>query len=316
MATTGATETNGRAALVVGTRLHWNNHARDEPIDVAALLHQVLAFCARAASYADAGVLIAIGVPDGVTALPSRSTGGAVARAEPRSAFAASVLGFLDRLYADVDSGVLSPAGKRVPVEIIPLLHWGKFVPALNALVATASTASPSAALLLLQSLEIDADASAVQFLRSHFDTSRDLVVGAALPGHEFSPGPQQPLELTGTTSPWNTLALWNLRQLSKVGFPLVGDGLHLGDGNAGIEEVSTIALFQRLFASTADSNSTRATMLRVPGIAWQVDGFEDPARRAWQAAKMASKNQRAATQMQRLGIPAGRVFHVETVSE
>lgn len=43
-----------------------------------------------------------------------------------------------------------------------------------------------------------------------------DLVVGAALAGHAFRAG--ETLELTGVTTPWNTLAVWDVPKLSKLG--------------------------------------------------------------------------------------------------
>eukprot|EP00644_Phytophthora_capsici_P010620 jgi/Phyca11/568962/estExt2_Genewise1.C_PHYCAscaffold_300456 len=202
----------------------------------------------------------------------------------------------MTKLQGEVSAGTL--AGK---VEIIPMLHWGKFVPALNALVGMAADRFPNADTLILQSLEIDVDAASVEALRSHFDLNRDLVVGAALPGHDFQPNSaSQPVELTGLTSPWNTLALWNLEQLTKVGFPLMGDALRLeidGIGSAaGIEEVATIAMYQQLYAN--GTSPTIAKLVRVPSIAWQLDGLQDPKRLEWHQKKMASKQQRAAAQI------------------
>lgn len=43
-----------------------------------------------------------------------------------------------------------------------------------------------------------------------------DLVVGAALAGHAFEGG--ETVELTGVTTPWNTLALWDVSKLAKLG--------------------------------------------------------------------------------------------------
>lgn len=43
-----------------------------------------------------------------------------------------------------------------------------------------------------------------------------DLVVGAALTGHAFQGG--ETVELTGVTTPWNTLALWDVAKLAKLG--------------------------------------------------------------------------------------------------
>ncbi|KAG1711167.1 hypothetical protein DVH05_013883 [Phytophthora capsici] len=296
---------------VVGTRLHWHSHSQRDPIDVDKVLGQVRAFCARAATYSDGGILIAVGLPEAIadSFVSSRSSTGGDAPSS--TAFYDSVRGFMTKLQGEVSAGTL--AGK---VEIIPMLHWGKFVPALNALVGMAADRFPNADTLILQSLEIDVDAASVEALRSHFDLTRDLVVGAALPGHDFQPNSaNQPVELTGLTSPWNTLALWNLEQLTKVGFPLMGDALRLevdGIGSAaGIEEVATIAMYQQLYAN--GTSPTIAKLVRVPSIAWQLDGLQDPKRLEWHQKKMASKQQRAAAQIAHFGgVAPGRVYHLE----
>lgn len=309
--------------IVVGTRIHWNNHAQDQSVQIDATLQQVHAFCARAATYAH-GIVIAVGLPrayvsaDTTTQSSVDATASTPSSATGESAFIASVRVFLARLERETSSGVIIPATTTaasqpctVPVKIVPMLHWGSFVPALNAIVATAATQLPDAPLLLLQSLEIDVDAAGVAFLASRFAIGRDLVVGAALPGHTFAPS-DTPLALSGVTTPWNTLALWDLTQLARIGFPLIGDGLKI-DGaactSAGVEEVSTIALYQHVFPAT-----TAAKVYRVPGIAWQVEAFADDERQRWQARKMASKQQRAATQLAHFGLASGApvVWHLE----
>ncbi|KAG6976634.1 hypothetical protein JG688_00001189 [Phytophthora aleatoria] len=292
---------------VVGTRLHWHSHSQRDRIDVDKVLGQVRAFCTRAATYSDGGILIAVGLPEAIAG----SIAAARAEAPSSSAFTDSVREFMTKLQSEVAAGTL--AGK---VAIIPMLHWGKFVPALNALIGTAADHFPQADTLILQSLEIDVDTASVASLRSHFDMTQDLVVGAALPGHDFHPDPSsQPVELSGLTSPWNTLALWNLEQLTKVGFALMGDALRLevdGIGSAaGIEEVATIALYQQLYAN--GTSPTTAKLVRVPSIAWQVDGLQDPKRLEWHTKKMASKQQRAAAQLAHFGcMSPGRVYHLE----
>ncbi|CAI5719589.1 unnamed protein product [Peronospora destructor] len=296
--------------IVVGTRLHWHNHLQYERINVDKVLDQVRAFCARAATYSNGGVLIAVGLPEAIlgsiTAACLSSGNGSTT-----SAFTDSLLEFMVQLQSEANAGTLP--GK---VNIIPMLHWGKFVPALNALIGTAANRFPKANTLLLQSLEINVDAASVKSLRSHFDPTRDLVVGAALPGHDFQPDPaDQPVELSGLTSPWNTLALWNLEQLTKVGFALMGDALRLevdGIGSAaGIEEVATIAMYQQLYLGT--TSPTMAKLVRVPSIAWQVDELNDFKRLAWHEKKMASKQQRAAAQIAHFGgVAPGRVYHLD----
>ncbi|POM69148.1 Hypothetical protein PHPALM_14596 [Phytophthora palmivora] len=293
---------------VVGTRLHWHSHSQQDRIDVDKVLSQVRTFCTRVATYSNGGILIAVGLPEAMAGF--LSTASSSDRDAPlSSAFLNSVRDFMIQLQSEVAAGTLS--GK---VEIIPMLHWGKFVPALNALIGTAADHFPNADTLILQSLEIDVDAASVESLRSYFDIKHDLVVGAALPGHDFQPEPtKQPVELSGLTSPWNTLALWNLEQLTKVGFALMGDALRLevdGIGSAaGIEEVATITMYQKLYAN--GTSPITAKLVRVPSIAWQVDGLEDPKRLAWHEKKMASKQQRAAAQLVHFGLEPGCVYHM-----
>ncbi|KAG7387515.1 CG-1 domain [Phytophthora pseudosyringae] len=305
-----------RGTTVVGTRLHWQSHMQHERIDVKKVLCQLREFCARAATYADCGILLAVGIPAATAATMPTPAPGALDSISPISStttsiFVDSVREFMTRLHNEVASGAI--AGK---VEIIPMLFWGKFVPALNALIGTAADRYPDAETLLLQSLEIEVNAAGVALLRSNLDLEHDLVVGTALPGHTFQPDPAlQPLELSGLTSPWNTLALWNLPQLTKIGFALMGDALRLeveGIGPAGgDEEVSTISMYQQLFANTPAP--TRAKLIRVPGIVWQVADFKDPERVAWHTKKMRSKKQRTAAQMAHFGgVAPGRVYHVE----
>ena len=209
--------------VVVGTRLHWHSHSRHKRIDVVKVLNQVLAFCDRAATYADGGILIALGLP---VAMAGSLTAAHVSdeKASTTDDFIASVRELCTHLQRETS---VQPFFGRV--RIIPMLYWGKFVPALNALIGTAAEQFPKATSLLLQSLEMDVDTTSIELLHSHFDHSRDLVVGAAMPGHDFQPDPEsQPIELSGLTSPWNTLALWNLEKLAKVGFVLTGDALRL----------------------------------------------------------------------------------------
>lgn len=53
--------------------------------------------------------------------------------------------------------------------------------------------------------------------------------------GHEFSLGDNT---LRGRTCPWNTCAIWDVKKLSVLGFPMVGDGIY-GDRSSGGVEVS-----------------------------------------------------------------------------
>lgn len=67
----------------------------------------------------------------------------------------------------------------------------------------------------LPQSLETTVTKDDVLEMESHLKVE-DLVVGAALTGHVFKEG--EAVELTGVTTPWNTLAIWDAVKLAKVG--------------------------------------------------------------------------------------------------
>ena len=109
-------------------------------------------------------------------------------------------------------------------LQVLPVTPWGKFVPALNALIRYASV-DCKAQLILFVSAETEASASSVSILVNEVDSST-LVVGAALPGHDYRQDEKMPLN--GRNSPWNTLAVWNLPNLALNGFPMVSDGVHL----------------------------------------------------------------------------------------
>eukprot|EP00616_Rhizochromulina_sp_CCMP1243_P001169 CAMPEP_0118980128 /NCGR_PEP_ID=MMETSP1173-20130426/27590_1 /TAXON_ID=1034831 /ORGANISM="Rhizochromulina marina cf, Strain CCMP1243" /LENGTH=313 /DNA_ID=CAMNT_0006930449 /DNA_START=11 /DNA_END=950 /DNA_ORIENTATION=+ len=168
-----------------------------------------------------------------------------------------------------------------LPLHIIPVQPWGKFVPGLNALVQEAL--SQGFDHILFQSVEMSVPPASLAALRSHF-TANDIVVGAALPGHEFFPG-RRPVD--GRSCPWNTLALWHVKTLALTGFLGVAEGTCLPSReDAGVEEVTCLSLLQHL--PTA-SRRTGAKLVRVPGIAWETV-FQDPERQAWHERKMKSK--------------------------
>jgi hypothetical protein len=195
--------------------------------------------------------------------------------------------------------------------------HSNSFVPALNAALGFALDGGFSHVLFL--SLEMDLPAPAFRRLAAHFDPQEDLVVGAALEGHQFKAG-QQPLN--GCTSPWNTCALWSVPKLSLTGFLAVSDGLPEDRGVAGIEEVAAIAVAQSLRAPpsllsrASGSGGMRAKLVGLKNVAWNV-AWDDPARLAWHAKKMESKVRRAEAQLAALGVGCrASVWHVEDEEE
>ena len=217
---------------------------------------------------------------------------------------------------------------RRPLVYVIPVQPWGKFVPALNALVAYAArtlqqhASSPSGAILFC-SLETVVTPTSVQVLLSHLHFPDTLVCGAVLQGHDYR-GPEKDAllsmndipsdnsqalrtTLNGLTSPWNTLALWNISKLSLTGFLAVSEGLHDDMTIAGIEEVATISVLQKLHPARM-----KAKLISVASIEWNTDSFaQDPARKAWHENKMKSKLSRAAKQLKLLQLQnEGVVYH------
>jgi hypothetical protein len=157
-------------------------------------------------------------------------------------------------------------------------------------------------------SAEMSAPKEAIQTLLSatrNLDGSEDsdvLVAGARLAGHDYRAQEDATAvvaPLTGRTSPWNTLAVWNLRKLALTGFQLVSDGLVTDDDKnqepwyGGIEEVVAIALLQKLLGA----DRAKAKLLHIPGIEWD-QNFDDPERKRWHEYKMESKATRAAHQL------------------
>ena len=195
--------------------------------------------------------------------------------------------------------------------DVVPVAPWGRFVPALNALVSWAATApvpDGGASRIMFASAETSVTPSSVQILLDHVDDDHTLVAGCALPGHDYREGGGE-VPLTGRTTPWNTCAVWNLRKLATTGFPLVAEGLHAQEdgtpGPGGVEEASTIAILQR----TLPRGTAVAKLVKVPGVKWEVD-WDDEERRRWHESKMRSKVERAAVHLKTLGLE-GTVLHV-----
>lgn len=191
----------------------------------------------------------------------------------------------------------------KFDIHVLPVQPWGKFVPALNALVQFACSC-PMASQILFVSAETTAPRNAtLATLQSHLKDDT-MVVGAVLPGHDHRGVRTEIMPLTGRTSPWNTLALWDLSKISRTGFQLVSEGLD-DSSMAGVEEVAAIALLQSLFPNTC-----KAKLVQVQGVNWEQE-FADPARQQWHENKMASKVERPAHQLASLGLHNGTVEHI-----
>lgn len=195
-------------------------------------------------------------------------------------------------------------------IHVLPVTPWGKFVPALNAIVNW--SAKHEARYLLLASAEVQMTKSVIEVMKQKLDLEKTLVVGTVLQGHEYKStgrGDEVEVALTGRTTPWNTNALWNVPKLALTGFLLVSEGLHPGEdgreGASGVEEVCTIATLQRIL----QPNNAQAKLISIPGATWEQDFEDDEKRREWHEKKMMSKFTRAKIQLDLLGL-SGTVIH------
>jgi len=206
-------------------------------------------------------------------------------------------------------------AALRGRLHVLPVAPWEGFTGPLNALVRRAS--SLGCDLVGFQSLELAASAGAVSLLCDAVAAGEDvLVAGAALPGHDMGAGAEEgrlaaarEVPLSGTTVPWNTLAVWRVRSLALVGFPLVADGVGpVARADAGVEEAAAVAVAQRLLGA----RRARALLVRLPRaqVTWSTS-WKDPERARKHKAKMESKMARASAQMDALGV-CGTVEVVE----
>jgi hypothetical protein len=181
--------------------------------------------------------------------------------------------------------------------EIFSVNAWGKFTPALNAIVYLASARGCTH--VLFCSPEIDITPVVICALCAHMD-SETLVVGASLEGHEFSEGT---VLGNGTTVPWNTLALWNLAYLARTGFLLAGDA-PFDPFVAGVEELSTCAALQTLYPRL------QVKLVQIPGITW--DAAHGGLRRVMaHLRKMHSKKDRAARQLAFIELSPPSILHI-----
>ena len=207
---------------------------------------------------------------------------------------------------------LLGSTTTAVEVCLVPVSFWGKFTPPLNTLLSRAAQHDDTP-FLLFQSIEVLAEPAAIATLLSHMDSST-LVVGLSLRGaHWFLEGEQ---DLNGLTCPWNTVSVWNVSRLGLTGFLPVADanGPHLEAGDAGVEEVTAIALQQTLFGK----DNAKAKLVRVPS-SWYTWNVEQHSRERLQKhrKKMMSKLIRPRKQMAVLGtIASGKVVHITAAKE
>jgi hypothetical protein len=311
--------TMSSTSLIVATRLHLGQSA-SPPADLDQKVAGFYKFCSESCPPGSMGVLAVDATPK----IPGYDLVQAVQAACDKATTAASPT---------------TTTTTTTRLHVLPVTPWGKFVPALNALVQFAAASQPlhdkekdSCHQILFCSAETSCSAQAVRTLQSHLQDDT-AVVGACLPGHDYQSATQcsttadaaavqqqqqqQPVivPLNGRTSPWNTLALWDLRKLALTGFLPVSDGLLSDDAtdpSFGIEEVVATCLLQKLLG--ADQAKSKLVQLTTTdsnddaGVDWN-QSFDDPERKKWHEQKMKSKLTRAARQLELTGL-SGVVHH------
>jgi hypothetical protein len=181
-------------------------------------------------------------------------------------------------------------------VHLLKVNYWSSVETALNLIVAEAKRINGMS--LLLQSFEISVSHNSVKEMRNHLSVDT-VVVGARLNSdHGGNPG-VKPID--GLTSPWNTLALWDLRKLYLTGFQAVSVKL-LNGIHGGMEEVPTISLLQHLYP-----NQAKAKVVTLQDIEWNLC-WNDRKRLNNHHNKMMTKRERAEIQLKYLDIPRGVV--------
>lgn len=277
MATTTTAITEKK--LVVATRLHLGQ-STEPPNDLESKLDNFAKFCDDQSPHCTR--VVAVDAQDKI----------------PGYSLVSAVTNILQKQQQQRDSNNSSQTTTTTVTTVLPVQPWGQFVPACNALVNWSQKQNMD--VILFVSAETSAN-SIQKTLLSHMDHNDTLVVGAVLPGHDYTPGRQR--ALTGVTSPWNTLALWNVHKLSLTGFQLISDA----GRNGGVEEVVCIAVLQKLLGQ----EQCKAKLVRLDGgVQWKVN-FTDPARQEWHQRKMKSKLERPAAQLEALHNLSGIVYHI-----
>lgn len=199
---------------------------------------------------------------------------------------------FIDELAAETDD---------IDVLLVPVAVWGQFTPALNALLLIAVEYGYSE--IVYVSLEVEFDFIEINVMRDRLTRNSHcvLVVGKSFSGSHQNV--QGECLLNGTTSPWNTLSIWNVGMLAKTGFLMISDGTVSGVGG-GIEEATVIALHQQLFGS-----SSMAILLDFGTDGWNTQDLPH-AQLEWHRRKMESKNERCMQQIETLHLQGAIVQH------
>jgi hypothetical protein len=204
----------------------------------------------------------------------------------------------VDKRYYEATHDILESYGERI--QRFSIHPWISFTQPLNLLVEKAL--SMGAKELLFQSIEVSISLKDMILLEEQLQKDT-LVVGAKLcerHGHD-----KKISTINGWTTPWNTLALWNLEKLALTGFLTISSG-NLNNIKGGIEEVVTISLLQKLHPS-----SMNAKVIQLSSVVWNTN-WSTEERSAYHQKKMMSKDERSQIQLKKLAVDAGSVIMVK----
>ena len=299
---TSVTASSSSNSFAIATRLHLGNASIPPP---TSQLHKTLSSFAQVASN--------IGATHAVVAVDSEEKLEGYDLLKEVTKICQSLNDDTEIDNDNNSSEICTSSSHKTKIHVLPVTPWGKFIPALNAIVTWC--ANHKCQYLLFASAEVQLTQEVMNVLISKMDIERTLVVGTVLSGHEY----KQPInegeievELTGRTTPWNTCALWNVPKLALTGFLVVSEGLHPdedqeeGMSSAGVEEVVAIATLQKIL----QPSNAQAKLVSIPGTSWGIQDFNnDEKRKEWHEKKMQSKLTRAKRQLDLLGL-SGTVIH------
>ena len=296
------TASSSSSSLAIATRLHLGQSSQPPP---CSQLHKTLSSFAQVASN--------IGATYAVVAVDSEEKLEGYDLLEEVTKICQSLNDDTEIDNDNNSSEICTSSSHKTKIHVLPVTPWGKFVPALNAIVSWC--ANHKCQYLLFASAEVQLTQDVMNVMISKMDIERTLVVGTVLSGHEYKQPTNEgeegiEVELTGRTTPWNTCALWNVSKLALTGFLLVSEGLHPdqegGISSAGVEEVVAIATLQKILQPC----NAQAKLVSIPGTSWGIQDFNnDEKRKEWHEKKMMSKLTRAKRQLDLLGL-SGTVIH------